>query len=57
VTIGPDDVTPEAVRDAVRLVLEEPSYRDAGRRLAVELAALPEPAEVAHTLRDRIIGG
>jgi hypothetical protein len=47
VTIGPDDVTPEAVRDAVRLVLEEPSYRDTGGRLAAELATLPEPAEVA----------
>jgi hypothetical protein len=56
VTIGPDDVTPEAVRDAVRLVLEEPSYRDTGRRLAAELATLPEPAEVARTLRDRING-
>jgi MGT family glycosyltransferase len=56
VTIGPEDVTPEVVRDAVRLVLEEPSYRDTGRRLAAELAALPEPAEVARTLRDRISG-
>ena len=56
VTIGPEDVTPEAVRDAVHLVLEEPSYRDTGRRLAAELAALPEPAEVAHTLRERISG-
>jgi UDP:flavonoid glycosyltransferase YjiC (YdhE family) len=56
VTIGPDDVTPEAVRDAVRLTLEEPSYRDTGRRLAAELAALPEPAEVARTLHDRVNG-
>jgi hypothetical protein len=37
-------------------VLEEPSYRDTGRRLAAELAALPEPADVARTLRDRIGG-
>ena len=56
VTIGPDDVTPEAVRDAVRLVLEEPSYRETGRRLAAEIAALPEPVKVAGTLRDRISG-
>jgi len=56
VTIGPEDLTPEAVRDAVRLVLEQPSFRDAARRLAAELAALPEPAEVARTLRDRIGG-
>jgi UDP:flavonoid glycosyltransferase YjiC (YdhE family) len=56
VTIGPEDVTSEAVRDAVRLVLEQPSYRDTARRLAAELAALPEPAHVARTLRDRIVG-
>jgi UDP:flavonoid glycosyltransferase YjiC (YdhE family) len=56
VTIGPAALTPEAVRDAVRLVLEDPSYRDAGQRLAAELAALPAPAEVARTLRGRIAG-
>jgi UDP:flavonoid glycosyltransferase YjiC (YdhE family) len=56
VMIGPEDVTPETVGDAVRLVLEEPSYRDTGRRLAAELAALPEPSEVAATLRDRMSG-
>jgi UDP:flavonoid glycosyltransferase YjiC (YdhE family) len=54
VTIGPEDVTPEAVRDAVRLVLEEPSYRNTGHRLAAELAGFPEPAEVARALHDRI---
>ena len=56
VTIGPEDVTPEVVREAVRLVLDEPSYRDTGRRLAAELAALPEPAEVARTLREGMRG-
>ena len=56
VTIGPEDVTSEAVRSAVRLVLGEPSYRDTGRRLAAELAALPEQAEVARTLSDRFSG-
>jgi UDP:flavonoid glycosyltransferase YjiC (YdhE family) len=49
-------VTPDAVRDAARLVLEEPSYRATGRALAAELAALPEPAEVARTLRLRTSG-
>jgi UDP:flavonoid glycosyltransferase YjiC (YdhE family) len=56
VTIGPEEISPDAVRDAVRQVLEQPSYRDTGRRLATELAALPEPFEVALTLRDRICG-
>jgi UDP:flavonoid glycosyltransferase YjiC (YdhE family) len=56
VTIGPEEVTPEAVRDAVRLVLDEPTYRDTGRRLAAEIAALPEPAAVARALRDHVNG-
>jgi hypothetical protein len=56
VTIAPEDVTPKTVRDAVRLVLDEPSYRDTGRRLAAELAALPEPSEVARALRARVSG-
>jgi len=55
-TIGPEDVTAESVREAVRLVLEEPSYRHTGQRLATELAGLPEPAEVASVLRNRVGG-
>ncbi len=56
VTIGPEDVTSETVRDAVRLVLEESSYRDTARRLAAQLAELPEPGDVAATLRHRFGG-
>jgi UDP:flavonoid glycosyltransferase YjiC (YdhE family) len=51
VTIASEDMTPETVREAVLLVLDEPSYRDTGRRFAAEL---PEPSEVARTLRARI---
>ena len=57
VMIGPEEFSSDAVRDGVRLLLEEASYRDTGRRLANELTALPEPGEVARTLRDRISGG
>ncbi len=56
VMIGPEEFSSEAVRDAVRQVLEQPSYGDSGRRLAEELAARPEPRHVARTLRDRITG-
>jgi UDP:flavonoid glycosyltransferase YjiC (YdhE family) len=56
VMIRPQEFTSNAVRDGVRQVLEQPSYRDTGHRLANELAALPEPSEVAQTLRDRISG-
>jgi MGT family glycosyltransferase len=57
VSIGPQEFTAEAVRDVVRLVLADPSYRDTARQLARELAALPEPGDVARALRDRITGG
>lgn len=56
VVIGPKKFSSDAVRDGVHPVLEQPSYRETGRRLAEELAALPEPSEVARTLRNRISG-
>jgi len=56
VTIGPKEFSSDAVREGVRLVLRQRSYGETGRRLAKELAALPEPGEVARTLRDRIMG-
>ncbi len=56
VVIGPKKFSSDAVRDGVHQVLEQPSSRETGRRLAKELAALPEPSEVARTLRNRISG-
>lgn len=56
VVIGPKKFSSDAVRDGVHQVLEQPSYRETGRRLAKELAALPEPSEVARSLRNRISG-
>jgi UDP:flavonoid glycosyltransferase YjiC (YdhE family) len=52
-SIGPEQLTGEAVRDAVRSVLTDPSYRDTARQLADELAALSEPRAVARELGDR----
>lgn len=46
----PDDLTPEAVRDALLALLEEPSYRASAARLAAEIAALPPPEEVVPVL-------
>jgi Arc/MetJ-type ribon-helix-helix transcriptional regulator len=54
--IGPQEFSSDAVRHGVRQMLEQPSYKETGRRLAQELTALPEPGEVARTLRDRISG-
>jgi UDP-glucoronosyl and UDP-glucosyl transferase len=57
VMISPEEFSSDAVRDRVREVLTQPSYGHIGRRLAEELAALPEPGEVARILRYRIDGG
>jgi MGT family glycosyltransferase len=55
-TLGPDEVTPESIRHAVRSVLANPSYATAARRLAAETTALPSPADVAQTLQRRFGG-
>ncbi|MFJ9775897.1 nucleotide disphospho-sugar-binding domain-containing protein [Kitasatospora sp. NPDC101157] len=41
---------PAAVREAVRELLEDPSYAATARKLAEEMAALPEPAALAAEL-------
>ncbi|HZS94219.1 MAG TPA: nucleotide disphospho-sugar-binding domain-containing protein [Chloroflexota bacterium] len=43
-------VTAGAVRDAVRAVLDDPTYRDAAGQLAAEIAAMPGPDEVTRQL-------
>ncbi len=56
-SIAPEHLTSEAVCDAVRSVLTDPSYSDRARQLAEELAALHEPKDVARGLRDRFGSG
>jgi UDP:flavonoid glycosyltransferase YjiC (YdhE family) len=43
-------ITPEIVRDAVKEALS-PSFRAAAQRIAVEIAAMPSPAEVVPMLK------
>jgi UDP:flavonoid glycosyltransferase YjiC (YdhE family) len=50
ITLLPDEVTAAAVRDAVEMLLTGPSYRRGSRVLAAEIAAMPEPGEVAARL-------
>jgi UDP-N-acetylglucosamine:LPS N-acetylglucosamine transferase len=49
----PDRLTEPTVRDAVRGVLAEPSYRHRAEQIAGEIAAMPAPADVAAMLRRR----
>jgi MGT family glycosyltransferase len=51
--VGPNDRTPEAIREAVRAVLADPTYRANAVRVRDETAALPGP-EVAVELLERL---
>lgn len=52
VALLPAQLTAGAVRDAVDVVLAEPAYRTAARRLADEIAAMPPARDVARQLAD-----
>lgn len=56
-TLRPGEVAPESVRQALRLVLDDESYRDAARLIAGEIGVMPGPHDVAQTLRERFSGG
>lgn len=49
--LAPGELTPQAVKNALQSVLDTPSYPEAARRLATEIAEMPSPDEVAQTLR------
>jgi MGT family glycosyltransferase len=51
--VDPTEVTPDSVREAVRTVLDEPSYSVQAQRLRGEMAALPGP-EYAVALLERL---
>jgi UDP-N-acetylglucosamine:LPS N-acetylglucosamine transferase len=51
--VMPEELNEAAVRDAVRGVLAEPSYRHHAEQMAGEIAAMPAPADVAAMLRRR----
>jgi UDP:flavonoid glycosyltransferase YjiC (YdhE family) len=48
--VMPDELSESAVRDAARALLDDPSYREAARHVAAEIAAMPSAAEVADRL-------
>ncbi len=49
-------LTAEAVRVNVHGLLEDPSYREAARRLQDEISAMPAPAEAVPAL-ERLASG
>ena len=44
IALPPDGRGPDDVARATRTVLDDPAYRTAARRVAAEIAAMPEPA-------------
>ncbi|MFG3155491.1 glycosyltransferase [Streptomyces sp. NPDC048219] len=46
------DLTPQAVHDAARRLLADDSYRTGARKVAEEIAAMPDPAATAARLPD-----
>jgi UDP:flavonoid glycosyltransferase YjiC (YdhE family) len=51
--LRPGEVTAENVQNAVRRILNEPSYAEAAGQAAAEIAAMPTPEAVADELRAR----
>jgi UDP:flavonoid glycosyltransferase YjiC (YdhE family) len=49
-----DEATPEAVAAATGRLIEDVSFAEAARGVAVEIAAMPSPADVARTLQSCI---
>jgi UDP:flavonoid glycosyltransferase YjiC (YdhE family) len=54
VVVQPEELSGETVRAALRRVLGEPSYAEAARRVAAEIAAMPGAAEVAALVEERV---
>jgi MGT family glycosyltransferase len=49
-TVQRSELTPQSIRNAVRKVLHDPSYRDGARRIEQELWAQPGPEHAAELL-------
>jgi calicheamicin 3'-O-methyl-rhamnosyltransferase len=53
ITLLPDQVSPESIRDATRRVLDETSYTVAARKLRSEIELVPDPSAVVEELTRR----
>lgn len=57
VVIRPEELTADAVRLALRRVLDEPSFAEAARRVQAEIQAMPSAEEVAARLEAHVAAG
>jgi MGT family glycosyltransferase len=49
-TLARADVIPERLRDEIRSLLVDPSYRDVAGRIATEIGEMPSPADIVHLI-------
>jgi MGT family glycosyltransferase len=54
--VPPDQHTPEAIRAAVRDILDDPRYRQTARRLREQIRALPGPKHAVGLLEQLAVG-
>lgn len=52
IALAPDQVSREAIRDAVRRLIDETGYVSAAQRISDEIAAMPPPAAAVATLEE-----
>jgi hypothetical protein len=55
--LGPGSVTVESVRESMKRLLGDPSYRSVAAGLSEEIAAMPNPDEVAEIIATRFAPG
>jgi len=48
----PDALSVDAIEEQTRLLLRQPTYLEAARAIAEEIARMPSPDDVAHQLPD-----
>ena len=51
-SLGPPQVTAEAIRRDVSALLDEPHYRESARRVKREIESMPTPEDVVGVLED-----
>jgi UDP:flavonoid glycosyltransferase YjiC (YdhE family) len=56
ITLMPDQVHADAVRDAVGRLLADDSFRDVARRVSTSIAAMPSPDDVGAVLETLLAG-
>ena len=57
VVVRPEELTAEAVRLALRRILDEPSFAEAARAVQAEIAAMPTAEDVCSRLEEHVAGG